>query len=74
MSEGNKRKQTLLDAGEVTADPNELSGTEAQRLHVHLGRGAGREQGADASQKYVEGHVSSDNEPGAKHSTTTLEP
>ncbi len=74
MSEGNKRKQTLLDAGEVTADPDGLSSMEVQRLHVHPGRGAGQEHGAEASQEYIQEHISADNEPGAKHSSTTLEP
>ncbi|ULH14781.1 hypothetical protein MF271_12395 [Deinococcus sp. KNUC1210] len=63
MTQSDDRYQALQDAGDVTADAEDLSATEQEQMKIHEGRGARQEQGAEASEEYVDEHTTGDNNP-----------
>lgn len=54
-SDGNDQDNT--DTGDMNADAESLSSAEAQQMGAGAGRGARTEQGAQASDEYIEEHV-----------------
>jgi hypothetical protein len=66
MTQDDRRKEALLEQGDVSADPEELSGTESGQMGANAGRGARQEPGAEASEAYIDEHISGDSAPGTR--------
>lgn len=59
--------------GDVSAESNLLSDAEANQIGSSGGAGARQEPGADASEEFIDEHVSGENAPGAKNSSISRE-
>lgn len=73
MTQDDSQAKTHADGGDVSADTEQLSDAEASEMGSQNGRGARQEQGAEASDEYVDEHISGGNDPAAKNSTITRE-
>ncbi|MFB9995074.1 hypothetical protein ACFFLM_24290 [Deinococcus oregonensis] len=73
MTQHDAQDKGHADGGDVSAETGQLSETEAQQMGAENGRGARQEQGAQASEEYVDEHISGTNDPAAKNSTTSRE-